>query len=54
MSVQCQVDLHDHEIIKIETVLRTASEQLGWKAGDLFMAIRIAVTGTPATPAAPA
>ena len=30
--------------------LRALVEARGWKAGDLFMAIRMAVTGQPATP----
>ena len=31
-------------------VVRTRAEARGWKAGDLFMAIRVAVTGRTATP----
>ncbi|MCY4113615.1 MAG: glutamate--tRNA ligase [Chloroflexi bacterium] len=34
----------------IETMLRGLAERLGWKTGDLFMPIRIAVTGRRATP----
>jgi glutamyl-tRNA synthetase len=34
----------------LEAVLRAFCEQKGWKAGDLFMAIRAAVTGRTATP----
>ena len=30
--------------------MRTLAEARGWKAGDLFMAIRVAVTGRTATP----
>ena len=38
----------DHE--GLETTLRSLAESRGWKAGDLFMAIRVAVTGRTATP----
>ena len=38
----------DHE--GLEIALRTLAEGRGWKAGDLFMAIRVAVTGRTATP----
>lgn len=38
----------DHQ--GLEIVLRGLAEDRGWKAGDLFMAIRVAVTGRPATP----
>lgn len=34
----------------LEPALRGLAEQRGWKAGDLFMAIRVAVTGRTATP----
>jgi glutamyl-tRNA synthetase len=34
----------------IEEPLRALVEARGWKAGDLFMAIRVAVTGRTATP----
>jgi glutamyl-tRNA synthetase len=34
----------------IEAPLRSLTEDRGWKAGDLFMAIRVAVTGRTATP----
>jgi glutamyl-tRNA synthetase len=30
--------------IRRETPVRALSERLGWKAGDLFMALRVAVT----------
>ena len=30
--------------------LRALAEARGWKAGDLFMALRVAVTGRTATP----
>ena len=30
--------------------MRALAEERGWKAGDLFMAIRVAVTGRTATP----
>ncbi len=38
------------EADEIEPPLRMLAEQRGWKAGDLFMAIRVAVTGRTATP----
>jgi len=38
----------DHE--GLEVALRGLAEQRGWKAGDLFMSIRVAVTGRAATP----
>ncbi len=34
----------------LEESLRALAEETGWKAGDLFMAIRVAVTGRTATP----
>jgi glutamyl/glutaminyl-tRNA synthetase len=34
----------------IEAPLRSLVEARGWKAGDLFMAVRVAVTGRTATP----
>jgi glutamyl-tRNA synthetase len=38
------------EADELEPPLRALSEARGWKAGDLFMAIRVAVTGRTATP----
>jgi nondiscriminating glutamyl-tRNA synthetase len=38
------------EADEIEGPLRRLAEERGWKAGDLFMAIRVAVTGRTATP----
>jgi glutamyl-tRNA synthetase len=38
------------EADELEAVLRELCEQRGWKPGDLFMAIRVAVTGRTATP----
>ncbi len=35
---------------ELEPPLRALAEARGWKAGDLFMAIRVAVTGRTATP----
>jgi len=35
---------------EIEPPLRALAQARGWKAGDLFMAIRVAVTGRTATP----
>jgi glutamyl-tRNA synthetase len=38
------------EADELEPPLRALAEQRGWKPGDLFMAIRVAVTGRTATP----
>lgn len=38
------------EADELEPPLRALAEGRGWKAGDLFMAIRVAVTGQTATP----
>ena len=38
------------EVDELEPALRALAEARGWKAGDLFMAIRVAVTGRTATP----
>ena len=38
------------EADELEPPLRSLVEESGWKAGDLFMAIRMAVTGQAATP----
>jgi glutamyl-tRNA synthetase len=38
------------EADELEPPLRALAEARGWKAGDLFMSIRIAVTGRTATP----
>jgi glutamyl-tRNA synthetase len=38
------------EADELEPPLRTLAEERGWKPGDLFMAIRVAVTGRTATP----
>jgi glutamyl-tRNA synthetase len=38
------------EADELEPPLRTLAGEHGWKAGDLFMAIRVAVTGRTATP----
>ena len=38
------------EADELEPPLRAVAESNGWKAGDLFMAIRVAVTGRTATP----
>ncbi len=38
------------EADELEVALRQLAEERGWKAGDLFMAIRVAVTGRTATP----
>ena len=38
------------EVTAIEATLRGLAEDRGWKAGDLFMALRVAMTGRTATP----
>jgi glutamyl-tRNA synthetase len=38
------------EAEELEPPLRALVEERGWKAGDLFMAVRVAVTGLTATP----
>jgi glutamyl-tRNA synthetase len=38
------------EADELEPPLRALAEQRGWRPGDLFMAIRVAVTGRTATP----
>jgi nondiscriminating glutamyl-tRNA synthetase len=38
------------EADELEPPLRALAEERGWKAGDLFMAIRVAITGRTATP----
>ena len=38
------------EADELEPPLRALAEERGWKAGDLFMTIRVAVTGRTATP----
>jgi glutamyl-tRNA synthetase len=38
------------EADELEGPLRRLAEERGWKVGDLFMAIRVAVTGRTATP----
>ncbi len=42
------LDSWDHE--PIETCLRGLAASLGWKAGQLFMPLRVAITGKTATP----
>jgi len=41
---------NEFEPEELEGPLRALAETRGWKAGDLFMAIRVAVTGRTATP----
>ena len=38
------------EADELEPPLRSLAQERGWKAGDLFMAIRVAITGRTATP----
>jgi glutamyl-tRNA synthetase len=49
-SVIAEVGEVAFEADELEPPLRTLAETRGWKAGDLFMAIRVAVTGRTATP----
>jgi glutamyl-tRNA synthetase len=43
-------DMVTWEADELEPPLRSLAEERGWKAGDLFMAIRVATTGRTATP----
>jgi glutamyl-tRNA synthetase len=45
-----QVGAVSYEADELEPPLRALADARGWKAGDLFMAIRVAVTGRTATP----
>ncbi len=38
------------EAEELETALRALCDERGWKPGDLFMAVRVAITGRTATP----
>ena len=38
------------EADELEPPLRSLADERGWKVGDLFMAIRVAITGRTATP----
>ena len=49
-SVIANVGEVSFEADELEGPLRRLAEERGWKAGDLFMAIRVAVTGRTATP----
>jgi glutamyl-tRNA synthetase len=49
-DVIAQVGQVSFEADELEGPLRQLAEQRGWKAGDLFMAIRVAATGRTATP----
>jgi glutamyl-tRNA synthetase len=48
--VIAQVGQVSYEADELEPPLRALADERGWKAGDLFMAIRVAVTGRTATP----
>jgi glutamyl-tRNA synthetase len=49
-AVIADVGAVSFEADELEGPLRTLAEERGWKVGDLFMAIRVAVTGRTATP----
>jgi glutamyl-tRNA synthetase len=49
-AVIADVGAVSFEADELEPRLRELAEARGWKAGDLFMAIRVAVTGRTATP----
>jgi glutamyl-tRNA synthetase len=49
-SVIADVGEVSFEADELEAPLRQLAEDRGWKVGDLFMAIRVAVTGKTATP----
>lgn len=42
--------IEEFGVESLESSLRSLVEELGWKTGHLFMAIRVAVTGSTATP----
>jgi len=42
--------LDEFSVEALEKALRSLVDELGWKTGDLFMTIRVAVTGSTATP----
>jgi glutamyl/glutaminyl-tRNA synthetase len=43
-------ELPDWEVASLETRLRALTEELGLKVGDLFMALRVAATGSKVSP----
>jgi glutamyl-tRNA synthetase len=43
-------DEADFTVERLEPLMRGLAEARGWKAGDLFMAIRVAISGRTATP----
>ncbi|MFL5645139.1 MAG: glutamate--tRNA ligase [Chloroflexota bacterium] len=49
-STIAEVGAVSFEAEELEPALRSLAEERGWKVGDLFMAIRVAVTGRTATP----
>jgi glutamyl-tRNA synthetase len=49
-TIEASVGPVTFEADELEPPLRALAEERGWKAGDLFMAIRVAVTGRTATP----
>ncbi|HSH21525.1 MAG TPA: glutamate--tRNA ligase [Candidatus Caenarcaniphilales bacterium] len=49
-QIIAEVGRVSYEADELEPPLRELAEKRGWKAGDLFMAIRVAVTGRTATP----
>ena len=49
-DVIADVGAVSYEADELEPPLRRLAEERGWKAGDLFMAIRVASTGRTATP----
>jgi len=42
--------LLDWDAARLEAILRGHAERLGWRSGDLFMPVRVAVTGKATTP----
>jgi glutamyl-tRNA synthetase len=49
-TIEGSVGAVTFEADELEPPMRALAESNGWKAGDLFMAIRVAVTGRTATP----
>ena len=49
-TIEATIGAVTFEADELEPPLRALADARGWKAGDLFMAIRVAVTGRTATP----
>jgi glutamyl-tRNA synthetase len=49
-AIVAEVGTVSYEADELEPPLRSLAEEHGWKVGDLFMALRVAITGRTATP----